>query len=241
MLRRHKQALHVFRRVRDFLKESPPEVALGDVTPVVAQLSDVITRLEANAGEQDARARQALLGTRVKRAGVRALRKEFLYPIARAARLLFPDKPELLAAFAMPRAKDYAGAIAAAGGMAQAAEPHLDAFVSIGLKPDVVARVRKAAEDLRGRIDAREVDVGKRSASTAGLRREYARGRELVRMLDAMIEPRLTATPQRLAEWRTFVRFARLSPRATEDADLPETPDEGVPPVAEAGKEVALV
>lgn len=217
----HKQAIQVFRRIRDFLAESPPPVSFGSVEKLVDQLKAVIDRLETHAREQAARASLAQAGTRIKRALAVSIRGEFLRPIARVARALFPADSALLQTFPIPKVRDYEGTIAAAKAMAQNANGHKQRFVDAGFPEDFVERMEKAANDLREGMNARAEEFGKRSASTAGLRAEYVRGRELVRVLDAMVSPRLASAPERLAEWRTISRFARLAAPATESETPP--------------------
>ncbi len=240
MLTREKQAVQVFRRVRDFLKTEAPEVGLGSVGGVVTQLDDVILQIETYAREQDARTRQASAGTQLSRSAISSVRREFMRPVANAARTLFPSDPDLLAAFSMPRTRDYQGVIAAAEAMAQMAKQHTAKFTGAGLSADFVDRMAKAAAELRTVIDARAADLGRRAASTAGLRREYARGRDIVRMLDDMVSPRLAGTPSRAAEWRSISRFARLSSPASAAPPVDDSPAGSAPaPVSDVPPAVA--
>ncbi|MGQ0650368.1 MAG: hypothetical protein ACT4P7_22740 [Gemmatimonadaceae bacterium] len=245
MLGIEKQGLQVFRRVRDYLAQSAPPVSYGDVTRLVDQLNGVITRLEGYAREQGARSSQALVATRRKRAMAVSIRREFIRPIARAARALFARDDALLAAFPMPAVRDYEGTIAAAESMAQTATDHRQRFVDAGFPNDFVERMQKSAVDLRAGIDAHAQEFGKRSASTAGLRQEYLRGRDLVRVLDAMVAPRLAATPDRLAEWRTISRFER-QPVAGVTPEIPPAGSNGgsaapvgAAPVSSSGRVVS--
>ncbi|MGQ0647512.1 MAG: hypothetical protein ACT4P7_08055 [Gemmatimonadaceae bacterium] len=211
MLSNEKQAVQVFRRVRDFLEGNAPPVGYGSVEKLVAQLKGVVQRLEVHAREQDARSRQARAGTTVKRLLAVSIRREFLRPITRSARALFRSDDALQSALSMPKVRDYEGTIAAAEAMAQTATLHRQRFVEAGFPEDFVERMQKAAADLREGINVRAQEFAKRSASTAGLRQEYARGRNLVRVLDSMVAPRLASAPDRLAEWQSISRFARLS------------------------------
>lgn len=239
MLSPHKQAVKVFRRVRDFLTAGAPTVGYGSVAKVVEQLTGVVNRLETYAREQEARRRQALAATRVKRARAATVVTEYLRPVVRGAKALFPEDPALLAAFRVPRVRDYQGTLAAAEAMAQTASAHRARFVEVGLPEDFIERLQQAAVDLRAAIDGHAQEFGKRSASTAGLRKEYTRGRDLVRMLDAMVAPRLAGTPDRLAEWRTISRFER---RPVSPAEPVESPvgdgDEPVEPTVQGDEPV---
>lgn len=222
MWERERQALPVFRRVRDFLKDHAPDAALGPIDGLVAQLDETITQFEAHAAEQEARRRIMIDGTRLQWQALRALRREFMLPISRIARLVFPTQPTLLLALRMPEGRDYVGTLTSAEAMAEVARQHAGAFREIGLGEDFVQRMQEAVTSLRTRLDGRAVDFGRRSAATAGLRREYARGRDVVRVLDAMVAPRLESTPERAAEWRTLVRFMRIN--ATRPDVLPDEP-----------------
>lgn len=233
MRSREKQALKVFRRVRDFLKEKAPAVGYGSVEGVITQLTDAIDQLEGYAREQDARQRQLLEATRRQRRQAAGIRREFITPVSRGARLLFPSEPTLLDAFAMPAARDYIGTIAAAEAMAQLATQYAEKFTGVGLPPDFVARMQKAVVELRAQLDARATDVGVRSASTSGLRTQYTRGRELVRMLDAMVAPRLADAPPRLAEWKALSRFLRIASPAPAE-ETPVSPSSVIPPETQA-------
>lgn len=232
MLSKQKEAVQVFTRVRDFLKAQPPEVGYGSVDGVVKQLEAVIAELEQNARDQDARHRGAKEGTQLKRAQIRALRGEFMRPIAEAARSIFRSDPASLSAFEMPEVRDYVGTIAAGEAMAETASRHVPAFVAHGLPEDFVARMQAAATSLRTQLAARDQEFGRRSASTAALRLAYARGRSLVRMLDAMVAPRLASAPPRLAEWRTLSRFARLAATTTDAVPVPPSVIPPAGPVA---------
>jgi hypothetical protein len=203
-----KQAVQVFRRIRDHLGQYVPAVAYtGTIERLVEQLTGVVTRLEMLAREQGARTSMAQAGTALKRELVARLRWEYLRPISQAAKALFPFDHALLRTFAMPRARDYEGTIVAAEAMAQNAATHRELFVKVGFPRDFVESLQNAAQELRLGVDARAANFGKRSASTAGIRQEYARGRDIVRLLDAMVAPRLRADPERLAEWRSLSRF----------------------------------
>jgi hypothetical protein len=126
------------RRIRDFLGQNSPPVSFGSVEKLVDQLKVVIDRLETQAREQAARASVAQAGTRIKRALARAIRREFLRPIARASRALFPAAPALLQTFPIPKVRDYEGTIAAVEAMAQNASAHEQRCVDAGFLDDLV-------------------------------------------------------------------------------------------------------
>ncbi|MCC6319007.1 MAG: hypothetical protein IT361_15110 [Gemmatimonadaceae bacterium] len=139
----------------------------------------------------------------------------------------------LVASLSLLTARDNTSTIADAEGVADFVEEHKASFVSIGFPEDFVEKLRRSAADLRVGIDARASDFGRRSASTAALRQQYARGRSVVRILDAMVSPHLERSPSKLAEWRTISRFARLS-APDEAVGPPSAPVLVVPPATPA-------
>ncbi len=217
MQKHHKQSIRVFRQIRDFLGANAPAVGFGSTEKIVAKLGEIVVELDAQASGQEARLRQARGRTREKRALARRIRREFLAPVAGMARSSFPDNPALVAMLSMPQARDYQGLISIAEAMAVAAGEHQPAFVDAGLPDDFAARITEAAAQLRRAMSSHAVEVSKRAAATAAIRRAYARGRDLVRVLDAMVAPRLEGDPQRLAEWRSLARFVPVSTGSVEE------------------------
>ncbi|MBK8246708.1 MAG: hypothetical protein IPK85_04845 [Gemmatimonadetes bacterium] len=207
MERHQKQSIRVFRQIREFLATNAPEVGLGSIGKMVERLGAIVTELDEQSRSQEVRQRQARGRTQEKRALARRLRREFLLPLSGAAKLNFPGNKALLTTFAMPQARDYQALISIAEAMAGAATEYRDAFVTSGLQEDFATRITTVAAELRAAISSQAVEVSKRASATAALRRAYAQGRDLVRVLDAMVAPRLEDQPQRLAEWTTLARF----------------------------------
>jgi hypothetical protein len=231
MRTRTKQGIQVLRRVHDFLAATDVPAALGSVTKHVEALGRLVDRLSAHAVEQDASARAFSASARAAQQQTRALRREFMRPVVRLGKSFVPNDPSLRKALAMPDAQDYEGVIAAALAMAERAEEHKDRFVAAGFGEDFVDRLRKAVAGLRSTLDDRSDHFGRRSAATAGLGEEMARGRDLVRLLDAMVAPRLEDAPDRLAQWRTLARFVRVTPPVEEGTTVPAVVPPNVPTV----------
>ena len=83
--------------------------------------------------------------------------------------------------------------------------------------------LRKATNTFRDTLTNRSLDLARRSAATAGMLSELSRGRDLVRLLDLMLAPRLVGEPENLAEWRSIVRFVRSATITTEGGNVPAT------------------
>jgi len=204
-----KQGLHTLRRAHEFLSGREFAVAMGDLKPHVDTLARMVQRLEQHATDQEARARSARSTTSGKHALGRSLRQEYLRPIQRLARSLFPEDANLRNAFEVSDARDDEALLQVAGGIADRAEEHKAAFIARGLSPDFVDRLRSATAAFRGAIVKRGLDLGRRSAATQGMLEEVSRGRELLRLIDDMLAPRLALRPEELAEWRTIIRVVR--------------------------------
>jgi hypothetical protein len=211
--------------VHEFLGSTEVTAALGPVTKHVEALGRTIDRLSVHAVEQDASDRAFRAGSGAARRQAQRVRGEFMRPVSQMGKSLFPSDASLRQALAMPRVTDYQGVIAASLAMAERAEEHKDRFVSAGFSDDFVVRFRKAVDDLRAALDDKAAHYGRRAAATAGMLDELARGRQLVKMLDAMVAPALGDAPDQLAQWRTLARFVRVTPVEEESpAPAPAVP-----------------
>lgn len=226
-----KHGLQTLRRAHAFLDGKELSAALGELAPHVETLNGVIARLEAYASEQEARESAARAATEMKREMARELRGEFLRPIALVARSLFADDPEIRAAFRVPGTRDDEGLIHAGRVFAQRMGDFQEKFAARGFTVDVVERLRAASDALREQLTERALDRARRVAATAGLLAELSRGRDLLRLLDLMLAPRLANSSAQLAEWRSISHVWRRA-RARQEKEssvagaiVPAAPD----------------
>ncbi len=213
MDKQQKRTLQTFRRVRDFLRRNAVVIRFAKLDAQLDALAAVVDRLTAYSVEQDTRTRLAKSGTTTLARQVRQLRMEFMVPISRFGRTLARHDSALQRALTIPRKADAEGIVAAALGMADAAEAQKAAFAAGGFSADFAEQLRAVARELKATIDDRAKDIGRRNASTAGVREEISRGRAILALLDAMVSPVLEATPPLLTEWRTLKK--QLRPGAT--------------------------
>jgi hypothetical protein len=231
MDKRQKHTLQTFRRVRDFVGRTAMDTSLVSVDTHVDALTGVIERLTVFSVEQDSRTRLARAGTTMISRQVRRLRVRYMAPIARfGLHLASLDAPSRQA-MSLPRKVDAEGMVAAALGMADAAETRKATFVAGGFAEDFTERLRTAARELQASIDTRAKDRGRRSASTAGVRHELRVGRSAVRMLDTIVSPALEPSPSSLAEWRALKRQVRFASSVALVVDAPAA-GSGTPAVA---------
>jgi hypothetical protein len=212
MQTRTKQGIQTLRRVHAFMGRRDFTLAIGDLSVLNAELLAVLNTLESHASQQDASERRARELTRKKRERGAYLLQELLRPISLLARALFRDDATLRAAFRLPTRRDDEGLLQAANAVAERARAHEVRFVAGGFAPDFVDRVVTATAAFREALVARGLEMGRRSAASAGMLQELGRGRELVRLIDTMLAPRLAAHAGLLAEWATITRFARKAP-----------------------------
>src|SRR5204863_2921698 len=115
----------------------------GDVVNTGARrkLSEALAELEMHAGDQTGGTFAAQGATKRKRMLERRLRRWHMRPIARIARSDLPTTSEV-EPLKMPKGRPTAQRLAAhADGMAKAAAPFADTFISAGLRPDFIARL----------------------------------------------------------------------------------------------------
>ena len=217
-----KQGIQVLRRVDEFLGSTEITTGLGSYQKHVEMLGQIVDGVSTHAVEQEVSDRGFRASASTARHQAKIVRGEFMLPISRMGRSLFPSDVALRQSLAMPRRKDYEGLIAAAYAMADRAEEHKDRFVAGGFNDDFADRLRQATADLRKALDDKAAHFGHRAAATAGLAREMSRGRGLVRILEAMVAPRLVETPDKLAQWRTLSRFLRTV-KLPEEGTTPPT------------------
>lgn len=216
-----KQGLQTLRRAHAFLAGKDFTAAVGDLKPHVESLDAIVVRLEQFATEQAARSSAARTATDNKRTLARELRLEYLRPIAQVGRRLFVHDAELRQAFRLPGTRDDEGLIQAANAFAERVEEFKDRFAARGLAGDLVERLRKATTAFRDLRTNRSLDLARRSAATTGMLVELSKGRDVVRLLDLMIAPRLASQPEKLSEWRTIARFVRNATIASDAGDAP--------------------
>jgi len=206
---RTKQGLQTLRHAHAFLTQRDFTVALGDLTAHVTALGHIVAQLEGHATEQAARASAGLTTTDRKRTTARALRREYLRPIAQVATRLFANDPELRTSFAKPLPRDEEGLLQVANAFAEHAEEYKARFIDRGLAPDFVERLRRVIAEYRERLIDRGLHGASRVKATAGILEEMERGRDLVRLVDMMLAPRLEDEPEIFAEWKSVSRFTR--------------------------------
>lgn len=209
-----RQGLRVLRGIPEFLgKEIEGPAMIGPLATHIAALNGEIDRLDVLVGEQDSSDRAFRGAAQEAKVLSRKLQYELVRPVVRMAKLLFPADPTLRSQLKLPKGTiSYQALIAIALGVADRVEPHKAKFVEAGFAEDFVDKMRSTVEALNKALEAKAGYNSRRAGATAGLVLEFARSREMVRMLDDMVAPLLEGT-QRLAAWKAVSRFARKAKR----------------------------
>lgn len=234
------QGLQVLRRTSAFLeKEVNIPVKMGPISKHVAAFNAVVDRLETLAAEQHASDRGFQDASQKARDLAKGIVREYVRPLSRLGKVLYPTESPVRATLKLPKhgAVSYGALIAAVEGVADRLEEHKAKFIEAGFGEDFVQKLRGAVAELRAALEEKAAHYGRRSKATSGQVLAYGQAREMVRMLDAMVAPRLEGTEQ-LAEWKTLSRFARDQKREEEEQGdgsppvasptVPSTPAEGV-------------
>lgn len=228
-----KQGTRTLRRAHAFLVGKEFAAAVGDLKPHVEALDGIIVRLEQFSTEQSARNSAARTATDNKRELARELRREYLRPIAQVGRRLFSKDAELRKAFILPKSRDDESLIQTANAFAERVEEFKEKFAARGLAVDLVDRLRKATITFRDIDTSRSLDLARRGLATNGMLSALAEGRDLLRLLDLMLAPRLESQPEKLAEWRIIARFMRSATLVNVETDT--TPAQGSDTPAQEG------
>lgn len=214
-----RSTLSSFQRVQEFLSQQPSSNVPEGLGAQKMELENVIVQLTSESVDQDAGERFARAHVESERKLREALWKDHMLPISLVAREV-SGVSGMDRAFLMPKARSNQPMLAAAGAMALAAAREKDALLQHGLAPDFIERLTVAASALDGARIAKVESSRRRVTATATVKAQLKRGRKAVRLLDAILKPRLAGNPQLLAAWQSAKRVrpttaAALTPEAT--------------------------
>ena len=203
MLQHQQHEQEALRRVQSFLEAHADVVGPLEDSEARKQLDDSLAKLDAHALVQGTATLEGSGQTQRKRQLAGALKSEHMLPIAKFARARFQGVPDV-AALTQSGSRFHGNKlVAAARAMATAALPHADVLTKGGFPADVVQQLGAAADALSAAITDRAETLVRRVVATAGIRKEAARGRAAVHMLDAVVSKPLASHPALLAGWRS--------------------------------------
>ena len=196
------QVLRSFRRVRQFIAGHTPPNAPTSFGRQLAELDDVLAKLDQIGVDQEAGTRTTRAETRHQKQLRTTLWQSHMTPVSRVARELFGatggDK-----ALKMPlKSASNEAVVNSARAMAEAAEKEKDRFEEHGLPADFALQLRTAADALTNALATRVETTRRKVKATAAADEQVKRGKRAVRLLDAIITPALKDDADELAAWR---------------------------------------
>ena len=163
--------LESLQAVQTFLTDNADRLAGVVKTGARQKLDEAIAELTTHAEEQQGSHLAAQGNTQEKRNLQLVLRRDHMAPIARIARAELPPTPAV-EPLKMPKGRPTVARLAAlADGMANAAAPFADTFISAGLPTDFIAQLRAATTALAA-VAERNQNRGKRGGATTGLKQK---------------------------------------------------------------------
>jgi hypothetical protein len=207
--------LSSFQRVQEFLAQHPLSDAPATLGSQATELNDVIERLSSDSLNQEAGGRYVRAHSESQRKLRSTLYTDHMHPVSRVAREVF-GASGMDKAFRMPN-PDAANQklLASAGAMAEVAEKEKDALLKHGLPQDFIEQLRSAASSLADARNAKVQSTRRRVTATAALDDQVKRGKKAVRLLNAILQPRLARDPELLAAWRSAKRVPPQAVSAT--------------------------
>ena len=221
MMKKQRSALRRFRRVQEFLTTNQVE---GTKTKLQV-LADVVNAMSSQGEEKDVTTRLTRGETARQRALRDALWNHHMVPIARIARRAF-GVPGMDVKFKLPpKMADNEAILDSARGMAQAADQHVSVFVEQeGLPADFLDRFKAAITELDSARGTKVETQRRGKTSRKTLAELYKRGIAAVDVLDAIVKPRLSATPDLLAAWNSVKRPIEVGGGAPAEPETPTAP-----------------
>lgn len=206
MQAKQKQVFESFQRVQDFLGAHPLSEGSSYGSPR-EMLDAVVAKLGGHTTEQVAGRRLSRASTQRQQALRRALREQHLIPIAAIAKATLSDAPGIEKALKLPAGNlSTTALIAEAQGIRVAIAQFEPVFVRNGRPADFLARLDAQIEELRQSLLGGARNVGRSVGAKQGMQKEIQRGRDAVRMLDAIVRTAFFGDPDVLAKWRIASR-----------------------------------
>ena len=193
--------LETARNVQAFLDANTAVIG-PTITTARQNLDDAVNQLAAMAVTQQS-SKTASKGATSLQAKLRvSLRNNFMKPVATVAKLFAADVPEINALTVPKKQLSSAALVAAAYAMADAAQKYNDTFTKNGLPDDFIAQLRTAADAVTTAITGRQTHVASTAGATSGLSQQESRVRSLLKLINALVVPKLGTNTVLLGQWK---------------------------------------
>ena len=220
------RVLDMLMRIIRFVLDHPITPALPRATAAQAEVTTIITALQAAAQNQTGGNNQEAGGVDLREVYSRDLRN-FLKEVNRTARTLEPEHPGISPTFRLPASGSYPALIASAHSIIAAATPIQASFHDAGLPATFIA-------DLNGLLTAFETATAQKHTggttqviSTAGLKAKASLCIIAADKLGACVRNHYRGNVEMLAGWETARHIERAPIRSTEETPPPPPPPSG--------------
>lgn len=223
MRNRQSRILDTLRHVQGYLDDHAATIG-PSIAPSRRSLDGVEGELNGLAEAQASGTRNTWGETNKQRALRAALRMTHMRPIAEVARQKLSDVPEFSALTMPPLGATSTQLVTHATAMRDAAAVHEQVFRDMGLPDDFLAAFKAAADALTASVDRRNDEAGRRAGATAGLSALEKRAASVIRLLDAIVRPKLGSDAALIREWEAAKRIPRKRGGANDAAQTPTSP-----------------
>ena len=216
------------RHVQAFLDENAAVIG-PTIAGSRANLDSAVAELNAMGATQTGGRIKTRGATARQKALRRSLRANFMKPLADIAKLKLGNVPEI-GAFTMPSAQlGVTQLVAAAHGMADAADLHEPVFAAVGLPAEFTNQLRAAADAVTASLDGRQLHRGITTSATAGITDQEKQVRALFKIINALVVPRLGTNVVLLQKWKATkaITHKHVVPTIPPLAAPPATPASG--------------
>jgi len=212
VLSKQSRGLQCFRRADAWLDVHPEVIpASGSSAEALAKqasaLKGVISRMTEHGTEQFTQRDQALLVAKDETTLRSELRKRHMKAIVTVATALRGEVPGIGVLRMPPGGIRSEALVKAAESMSTTVAIYEQVLIEQGLPQDFHAQLVAATSALRASVDARGLAMGQRVGATAGVAADFASGRKILSMIDAVLLHALKADSSTLASWRQVRRI----------------------------------
>lgn len=220
MDKRQKQAIDAYRRVQRFLVSNPVLSPASYAKPK-EMLDGVIARLtELSVAQVDGK-RESVAETQRLASLVRKLRDRHLKPLVALARAHIADKEGIEKVLKLPNgALAPLYQLAEARQMRDAARRYATEFVKFGRPEDFIEQLSAAIDAVENALGGRAAQAGTHIGARAAIEAELRLGRQVVEVLDTIVNVAFEDDVKSLAAWRAAKRIQAL-PGGAASADEP--------------------
>jgi hypothetical protein len=213
-----------------------------NVAPSRKTLDDAVAQLNAVSITQSGGV-VASKGATVRRRALRTtLRNAFMKPVADVAKVKLSDTPEFQALRVPAKQLGSTPLVVAAHAMADAAEAHHPVFTEAGLPDDFIGQLRDAADTVTAAQQGLVQQTAAARSTTLNLNAQETSIRNLFRLIDALVRPKLGTNVALLAKWKatkavpavSAVTAATQPPATSSSATTASTNTTSAPAVSDA-------